>query len=79
MRFDCSRFHRVVVAGPSRSTQGGLHSAPPQICSQSAGRASAIGAATGRPQHTVCVSIAAIATVAAGPATTIGTGPVIRW
>ena len=79
MRFDCSRRHRVVVAGPSRSTQDVLNSFPPQICSQSAGRASAIGAATGQPQHTVCVSIAAIATVAAGPATTTGRCSVIRW
>ena len=79
MRFDCSRFRRVVVAGPSRSTQGGLHSAPPQICSQSAGRASAIGAATGPPQRTEYVSIAAISRGAAGPMSTTGRCSVIRW
>ena len=80
MRFDCSHWkHRVVVAGPWRSSLASLNSSPLQICSQSAGRASAIGAAIGRPQRTMYVSIAAIATVAADPATTIGRRSVLRW
>ena len=80
MRFDCLHSkHRVVVAGPSCSTPAAWNSGPPQICSLSAGPASAIGAATGPPQRTMYVSIAATATVAAGPATTTGRCSVIRW
>lgn len=79
VRFDCSRRQpRVVVATPW-PTRHGWNSGPPQICSPSAGRASAIGAVTGRPQRTEYVSIAARATAAAGPATTIGRRSLIRW
>ena len=80
MRFDCLRLrHRLVVASPWRFAQHAWNSIPPQICSQSARQAGATDAVTAQLQHTVYVSIAAIATGAVGPAGTIGRRSVIRW
>ena len=80
MRFDCSHWrHRVVVAGPCRSTLASSNSSQLRTCCQSAGRASAAGAATERPQRTMCVSVAAVAGVATGPTKIVGRRSVLRW
>ena len=80
MRFDCSHWkHRVVVAGPRRSILASWNSSQLRTCCRSAGRASAAGAATGRPQRTMCASVTAVAGVATDPTKIVGRRSVLRW